>query len=120
VGLYDLSTFPVPPELIAAGSDGNVYVANGGGPNAIGQVSPDGVLTVTYPLPSPQTIVDGMVSGSDGAIWFTALCATCEDIDRLDIGTPGTGLPEALTALLVGPAVYIGTRRSKRRRPAAA
>jgi hypothetical protein len=85
------------------------------------------VLTATYALPSTQTIVDGLVSGSDGAIWFTALCTTCQDIDRLDIGTPGTGLPEApsilffpVTALLVGPAVYLGSRRSKRRRPAAA
>ncbi len=65
VGLPDGSD----PRGIAAGADGNLYVAAYGA-NALARVALDGTIT-TIPL-GPGAGPRGVAASSDGSIWFTA------------------------------------------------
>jgi streptogramin lyase len=72
---------PTSPYKITAGADGNLWFTNSG-IDAIGKITPSGVVT-EYPLPpDPSTALtiipddngaDAIVAGPDGNIWFTAI-----------------------------------------------
>lgn len=58
------------PYGVTLGPDGNIWVANGGGANAISRVTPTGTVT-NFPLPTPGSNPRFIVVGSDGNLWFT-------------------------------------------------
>src|SRR5439155_1424159 len=69
-----ITQFPLPkadadPEGIAAGPDGNLWVAERHA-NAIARVTSDGVLT-EFRLPRPKSGPLRIAAGSDGDLWFT-------------------------------------------------
>jgi streptogramin lyase len=75
------------PNSIAAGPDGNVWftslttrsLPNIGTPPAIGRITPGGEITEFRAGMTYASSPDGIVSGSDGALWFT-------DRERRSIG----------------------------------
>ena len=58
------------PYGVVLGPDGNIWVANGGGANAISRVTPDGSVT-SFPLPGPGSNPRFIAVGSDRNLWFT-------------------------------------------------
>jgi streptogramin lyase len=80
-------------DLTAIGPDHNVWFASNG---QLGNITSAGQIT-TFSIPSfdgqPHTVVDGIVAGSDGNMWFTATAGTDERIKASFIGqvNPATG-----------------------------
>lgn len=58
------------PYGVVLGPDGNIWVANGGGANAIARVTPSGTVT-NFPLPGPGSNPRFIAVGSDRNLWFT-------------------------------------------------
>ncbi len=54
-------------KYIAVGNDGNLWFTEN---NAIGRVTPHGVIT-EFPLPGSLAYPNGIASGPDGNLWFT-------------------------------------------------
>ncbi len=71
-----ISEFTVPsdgsPQTLAAGPDGNVWFIDSGS-NAIGKITPQGAVT-EFPASADGSVElsEGIVTGSDGDVWFTA------------------------------------------------
>jgi streptogramin lyase len=67
--------FPAPagdvPLQIVAGSDGNLWFFSAGVPNSIVKMTPGGVFSSPFPMPTLGEIDDNMVLGPDGDIWFS-------------------------------------------------
>jgi len=59
--------FPGTPRSAALGSDGNIWVSDGG--NAIGRLTPSGAYT-TFSIPTANPLASGLSLGPDGNIWF--------------------------------------------------
>ncbi|MFI5623283.1 hypothetical protein ACIA03_07440 [Nocardioides sp. NPDC051685] len=87
-GLGDLSLGnPLPfPGPIREGSDGKIYIAQGGfeGGNKIGQFDPSTGAYREFVVPTPMAGICDLNSTQDGAIWFGEF--TGNAIGRLDIG----------------------------------
>lgn len=70
----DVTEFAMPdlaaPYGVTLGPDGNIWVANGGGANAISRISPTGTVT-SFPLPTPGSNPRFIAVGSDRNLWFT-------------------------------------------------
>lgn len=65
------NTFPVPDATrIVQGPDKNLWITQGGTTNAIGRLTPAGVLT-EFPLPTRNAGPVGITLGNDGNVWFT-------------------------------------------------
>lgn len=62
------------PQDIAAGPDGNLWVANTGS-NTIAKVSTAGVILQNYSLPTANAGVRDITVGPDGNLWFTETTA---------------------------------------------
>jgi virginiamycin B lyase len=83
------STFPlkITPDAIAFGSDSNLWITSGGNPNAgiVARVTPTGAATdrETDYVVLPGDHFSNIVSGPDGALWFTECSA--------DLQTGGVG-----------------------------
>lgn len=54
--------------FMAVGPDGNLWMDSGAG---IARVSLSGELIARYPVPDPNTFVNTITAGNDGAMWFT-------------------------------------------------
>jgi len=71
-GSSTLFTVPTPfsnPEGIAAGSDGNMWFTEYNG-NAIGRITPAGIITEFALPPTSNHGLGGIAAGSDGTMWF--------------------------------------------------
>jgi streptogramin lyase len=73
--------FPIPTagsviNVIAVGSDGNLWFNEGtsdqrvAGVNKIGRITPAGVIT-EFPIPTANSGATGMIAGPDGNLWFS-------------------------------------------------
>ena len=60
------------PVHLTVGPDGAIWFT-GYSSNEIGRMTPDGVLTDRYPVPTPDSQPYQIVIGPDGAIWFTEI-----------------------------------------------
>lgn len=61
---------PAPPaDPTATGPDGNVWFTTQYG-NEIGRITPGGVVAY-FPVPTPDSVPDGITVGADGNLWFT-------------------------------------------------
>ena len=81
-----------PPYRIAAGPDGNLWFTEPGSFNAIGRCTPTGGIS-EYPIPTPNTDVEGITAGPDKNMWFAEPDA--EKIARISNLTGGGNLSSA-------------------------
>ena len=72
VGTFTFFTPPSPSglEQIVSGPDGNLWFTEQTGGNAIGKITPSGVIT-EFPVPTASAQPHGITVGSDGNLWFT-------------------------------------------------
>ncbi len=82
---FALPPAPSAPLSIALGGDGNVYYSNPAS-NAIGRVTPQGVIT-EFPLPTNNGGPGDVEAGPDGNIWFVEPTG----LGRLTVGGAGAG-----------------------------
>jgi virginiamycin B lyase len=68
------------PQDVALGADGNVWFADAN--SAIGRITPAGTITL-FPTPAAGSVPFHIVSGPDGALWFTEFGAS--RIGRIDM-----------------------------------
>lgn len=73
------------PAYLTLRSNGNIWFTKGFGDNNIAEISPSGVVT-EYPIPASNAFGYGIVTGSDGNIWFTEVATN--KIGRLSFGSP--------------------------------
>ena len=69
----EITEFPVgsgEPSGIATGSDGALWFTETA-PNKIGRITPSGVLTNEFAVPTPAASPAAIAAGPDGALWFT-------------------------------------------------
>ena len=69
------------PDQITPGPDENVWFTEVWG-NAIGRITPDGAVTHVR-MPAASTYPPGIVTGSDGHLWFTVICCGTDRIGRI-------------------------------------
>jgi hypothetical protein len=65
--------------------------------NKIGRITTSGILT-EYPVPTPNSVPDGIASGPDGALWFTE-----HDVDKIGRITTAGVITEYAIASSTGP-----------------
>ena len=67
------------------GTHGNLWFTGG---NSIGRITPSGQIT-EFPVPTNNSIPEGIAAGPDGNLWFTETSNVGNKIGRITPGVPG-------------------------------
>jgi streptogramin lyase len=83
----------VEPSAIAVGRDGALWFTESHpSANAIGRITPGGVITNHFPVPTARSEPSDITTGPDGALWFTEILGN--KIGRIETAAPFVPPPD--------------------------